>query len=238
MLPLHWFLLHPCGLCGAPLPVAGPPAQAACPDCRSRLALNDQGLVGEHPIRWWAAGLYQGELRQLLLQLRHRPRAQAVGALASSLMGRLEAITASGQRPLLVPIPSWKRKANPLPGLLAEALARRPELARAELLSRAHPVLGQHHLGRALRLANQAGAFRCRRPPGAGEARRRPLVIVDDILTSGATVCSAAAALRQAGWRVHGAVCLARTPGSRPKTGAGAMAPENAAMESRGESVI
>jgi predicted amidophosphoribosyltransferase len=69
-------------------------------------------------------------------------------------------------------------------------------------------------LGRKLRIANQAGAFRCLRPPGPGEARRRPVLIVDDILTTGATATSAARCLAAAGWRVEGVLCLART-GSR-----------------------
>ena len=229
MLPLHWFLLQPCGLCGMPLPAPQPPPQAACPACRDRLALHAEGLAGDRPLRWWAAGPYEGELRELLLALRRRPRPEAVGALAGALVGPLQAAAAQGERPLLVPSPSWKTKANPLPGLLADALARRPDLARADLLSRAHPVLGQHHLGRALRLANQAGAFRCRRPPAAGEARRRPVLIVDDILTSGATVCSAAATLQQAGWRVRGAVCLARTPWTGPPPGATGLMAEGGA---------
>jgi predicted amidophosphoribosyltransferase len=62
-----------------------------------------------------------------------------------------------------------------------------------------------------MRIANQQGAFRCLRPPGPGEARRHPLLIVDDILTTGATATSAAQSLRAAGWRVEGLLCLART---------------------------
>ena len=44
------------------------------------------------------------------------------------------------------------------------------------------------------------------------------MLIVDDILTSGATAESAALCLKQGGWRVRGLLCLARTPerGSRP----------------------
>lgn len=215
MLPLHWFLLTPCGVCGQPLPEtarSGHETFRVCPACRARLGLPEAGLCGGEPMRWWSAGAYAGPLRELLLQLRRRPRLAMVRALSGGLAASLRRVAPAPERPLLVPIPSWKRHANPLPGLLCQALERSAGLPRADLLERSRPVLGQHHLGRALRLANQAGAFHCLRPPAPAESRRRPLLIVDDILTSGATVCSAAEALRQAGWRVRGAVCLARTP--------------------------
>lgn len=116
--------------------------------------------------------------------------------------------------PWLVPIPSWKRRGNPLPEMLVRQLGRQRSLKRADLLQRSRPVLGQHHLNRRMRLANQEGAFRCR-PPGPGEARRQPLLIVDDILTTGATALSACRSLEDAGWQVAGLVCLARTPPRR-----------------------
>jgi len=214
MLPLHWFLLTPCGICAAPLTAGQASGDPLCPDCRERLALPRDGLCGREPIAWWGAGLYGGPLRELLLGLRRRPRASAVEALVSGIVAQLRPSTV-GRTPLLVPIPSWKRQANPLPGLLCQALGRRAQLRRADLLERSRPVLGQHHLGRELRHANQAGAFRCRPSAVAMQKRWQSLLIVDDILTSGATACSAAACLRQAGWQVQGVVCLARTPWGR-----------------------
>jgi predicted amidophosphoribosyltransferase len=219
MLPLHWFLITPCGLCGAALGEPWGASTTACPDCQERLCLPEAGLIGQDPLPWWGAGRYEGPLRQLLLHLRRHPRPEAVAALCGGVARGLASATERHERPLLVPIPSWKRQANPLPGLLCHALQRHPQLGRADLLERSRPVLGQHHLGRALRLANQAGAFHCLRPPAPGEAHRRPVLIVDDILTSGATVSSAATALRQSGWRVRGVVCLARTPRSRAEGG-------------------
>jgi predicted amidophosphoribosyltransferase len=173
--------------------------------------------MGVDPLPWWGAGRYGGGLRNLLLDLRRRPRIEAVAALARGARRAL-AITVDPQqlrgwceRPLLVPIPSWKRRANPLPPLFCRALERGGDFRRVDLLERSRPVLGQHRLGRSLRIANQAGAFRCLRPPGPGEARRRPVLIVDDILTTGATATSAAQCLAAAGWRVEGVLCLART---------------------------
>jgi len=181
------------------------------------LELPEEGLMGADPLPWWGAGRYGGGLRHLLLDLRRRPRIEAVAALARGTRRALartvdpRRLRTSCERPLLVPIPSWKRRANPLPPLFCRALERGGDFRRLDLLERSRPVLGQHHLGRKLRIANQAGAFRCLRPPGPGEARRRPVLIVDDILTTGATASSAARCLAAAGWRVEGVLCLART---------------------------
>jgi predicted amidophosphoribosyltransferase len=203
--PLRAVLPVACPLCGSRCSAGEIPCQA----CTSRLGLPAEALRGASPLPWWAAGFYAGGLRSQVLALRRRPQARAMRALARSIRPP----EASGsERPLLVPIPSWKRQANPLPPLLSQCLAEQLGLARAGLLERRHPVLGQHHLGRALRFANQRDSFTCRRPPRPGEARRRPLLLVDDILTSGATALAAAAALRQGGWRVQGLLCLARTP--------------------------
>jgi predicted amidophosphoribosyltransferase len=217
MLPLHWFLLTPCPLCRSPRPHPATPARA-CAACEERYGLPAWGLSGLEPLPWWGAGTYAAELRQLLLELRRHPRPEAVAALALASHRALTAYrpAAAEERPWLVPVPSWKKRANPLPPLVCRALEQRTGLRRGALLERSRPVLGQHRLGRALRIANQEGAVLCRRPPGPGEARRHPLLIVDDILTSGATARSAAASLTAAGWRVIGLLCLARTPAREP----------------------
>ena len=229
MLPLHWFVVRPCPLCrqawprqGQDNPPPGPDRAAACGPCCQRYGLVNQGLVGLEPLPWWGAGMYADELRHLLLALRQRPRPEAVTALALASHAALLASGAldSQERPWLVAVPSWKRRANPLPLLVCQGLERQRGLRRADLLERSRPVLGQHRLGRAQRQSNQEGAFRCNRTPRAGEAQRHPLLIVDDILTSGATARNAAAALRDSGWRVLGLLCLARTPARMPPLGA------------------
>lgn len=196
LLPLHW--------------IAQPPSLH--PDLAA--ALPHSGMGGTTPLAWWAAGSYDGRLRRQLLQLRTAPNAPLVGVLAQGLaMGLRGGPWASA--PLLVPVPSWKRRANPLPGLLVGALSWQLGWRQAPLLQRSRPVLGQHHLNRELRWANQAGAFHCIRPATRGRAARPPLLLVDDILTTGATACAAAAALDEHGWQVVGMACLARTPPRR-----------------------
>jgi predicted amidophosphoribosyltransferase len=46
-------------------------------------------------------------------------------------------------------------------------------------------------------------------------------MLLDDILTTGATACAAAAALEAMGWQVLGITCLGRTPRPGAETGAG-----------------
>jgi predicted amidophosphoribosyltransferase len=147
-------------------------------------------------------------LRSVLLDLKRRPRQAVVDALLQGLEED-PALDREGGQALLTPIPSWKARGNGLPALTGDRLARKLGLSQASLLVRRHPVLTQHRLGRRLRQENQRAAFLCREGPAG---RKRAVILVDDILTSGATLLSAADALAAAGWKVRGAICLARTP--------------------------
>ncbi|NDE22493.1 MAG: hypothetical protein EBZ96_06430, partial [Synechococcaceae bacterium WB9_3_282] len=71
------------------------------------------------------------------------------------------------------------------------------------------PCLGQHHLNRKQRLSNLEGVFHCVVPAGQ---QLQPLLLVDDILTTGATALAAMAALEKAGHGLLGLACIARTP--------------------------
>jgi len=165
-------------------------------------------------LRWWSSGAYGGPLRQLLLNQRRLLQPPMIAALTAPLAAVLPQ---EGPAPWLVPIPSWKRQGNPLPAAICRALGQQRGWRRVDLLDRTAPRIGQHHLNRQQRLENQRDAFRCQRLPRGSQARRRPILLVDDILTTGATLASAAACLEAAGWRVAGAVCLARTPARRQR---------------------
>jgi predicted amidophosphoribosyltransferase len=210
--PLAWLLGTPCPLCRKLPPLSEAASTAFCLACEQRLQLPPEGLKGQQPLTWWSSGSYGGGLRDVLLELKHRPRPELISALLRPLQPSLEVVAAprTGPAPLLVPIPSWKRRGNPLPPQICNGLARQLGLQHVALLERSHPVLGQHHLDRRLRLANQEGAFRC--PPAGERRRRRPVLIVDDILTTGATALNGALCLKAAGWPVLGIICLARTP--------------------------
>jgi ComF family protein len=92
--------------------------------------------------------------------------------------------------------------------LLARALS--PGKCDATLLLRVRHTAAQTALDRKQRLANVQGAFAAD-PLRAGELRGKQVLLVDDVMTSGASLFSAAAALRQAGAARVTAVVLART---------------------------
>ncbi|WP_119966614.1 phosphoribosyltransferase family protein [Simplicispira lacusdiani] len=92
--------------------------------------------------------------------------------------------------------------------LLARHLA--PRKTDANLLLRLHDTPAQHGLPRARRLRNLRGAFAVE-PLRAARVQGRSVVLVDDVMTTGATLHAAAAALRQAGARQVSALVVART---------------------------
>lgn len=181
---------------------------ALCATCLGNLALEEGGLQGDEPLLWCAAAAYGGPFRALLLRQRSRPNAPLLAALAICLQRCCAGVLPGA---LLVPIPSWKRRGNPLPALVAAGLVQASQGAAAlapQLLWRSRPCVGQHHLGRSLRARNLAGAFAALPAPASAG---RPVWLVDDILTTGSTALAAAQALQSQGHAVQGLLTLART---------------------------
>ncbi len=92
--------------------------------------------------------------------------------------------------------------------LLARHLS--PGKAQPQLLLRTRDTPSQRTLPRSERLANLEGAFAVE-PLRAHELRDKRVVLVDDVMTSGASLHTAARVLRQAGAKHISAVVLART---------------------------
>jgi ComF family protein len=85
-----------------------------------------------------------------------------------------------------------------------------PSKANAHLLLRTRDTPSQRSLPRAERLANLVGAFAVE-PLRASELRIKHVVLIDDVMTSGASLHTAAQVLRQAGAAKVSALVLART---------------------------
>jgi ComF family protein len=103
----------------------------------------------------------------------------------------------------LVPVPLhwrrlWARRFNQSAMLAAAISAENSVPIAAGVLKRVKPTAQQVGLSRTERAANVQGAFRVP-PEGRGAVAGRRLVLVDDVLTSGATVDGCARALLRAG---------------------------------------
>jgi ComF family protein len=103
----------------------------------------------------------------------------------------------------LVPVPLhwrrlWARRFNQSAMLAAAISAASGVRIASGALKRVKPTLQQVGLSRTERAANVQGAFRVP-PEGRGVVAGRRLVLVDDVLTSGATVDGCARALLRAG---------------------------------------
>ena len=203
-----------CGGCGAPGP-------SPCPRCWSALRPAPAGPTPHGLDDLVALLAYAGPGRELVARVKYRNQRGVLDWLALGLAGLLSD-TLAGSGPAVVtwaPTTPSRRRARGFDQahLLARALARQLGLPVVATLRR-RP--GPPQTGRTARERRGGGAEFDPLPVGvvaphgaAGSAGRAPMVlVVDDVVTSGATLSAAAHALRVAGHdRIVGAVA-ARTP--------------------------
>ncbi len=155
-----------------------------------------------------AAGAYAGALRTALIGYKERGRRDLARPLGA-LLGR--GVALGPPAVLLVPVPSAARIARARGGdhvlRLARVAARCNAADVVTALQLDRPVQDSAGLGWRERAANLAGAMTASTPPRPGAGA----VIVDDIVTTGATLREAARALEAAGWTVRGAAVVAAT---------------------------
>lgn len=178
-------------------PGCGRDGYGLCGSCCQKLVPQFRHL-GEG-IDVFAVGEYERELRHALLQMKLNGYTYLAYALAELMLQALPKHLGEEFPVAVVPMPPsrrrWRQRGFHCPYLLAKALARMQKffIYRPDILRLTRDLAEQKTLTRAGRFANVKGAYR------AAEANGLSILLVDDVLTTGASAREAALALYSAG---------------------------------------
>lgn len=195
-----------CGRCALPLPLPLSPAgsAAACPGCqRQPLPLDACVAALDYGYPW------DGLVTRF--KFHGEPGWAATFAALMRAAPGAAALLARADRVLPLPLAPARLAGRGYNQALALARHLAPGRVDAHSLWRCQDTAPQARLDRAGRQRNVAGAFAVR-PESVLDLHGRSLLLVDDVMTSGASLAAAALALRRAGARRVTALVLARTP--------------------------
>ena len=191
-----------CPRCGGPLPSTGE-TLLSCPNCPRRPARFDAVV---------RLGRYEQTLRDAVLRCKH-PGEEPLMVALSRLLFTERGLELAALRPTcVIPIPMhWSRRllrGVNSPEVVARVLAKKLSVPlRPRLLRRTRPTEKQANLTAWQRKRNVRRAFRSRIAKMPAGAR---VLLVDDIMTTGATANEAARTLRRAGAEFIAVAVLAR----------------------------
>jgi len=203
-----------CGGCGAP-------STRWCDACGRELSVAaDQPHVVnpriDPQVPVFALGRYAGARRQAILGMKERGRGDLVAPLARTLAVGVHRLLTWGivDTPLtIVPAPTRRsaarrRGGDPVTRLARAAVAGHPDVTVAQVLRIGALARDSSRLGIAARERNIAGRVLLRGGPLAGQPGTE-VMVVDDVVTTGATARESVRVLHAAGARVAAVLAIA-----------------------------
>lgn len=185
----------------------GEPDVSVCAACRSALAdgILTRTVAG---VRVYSAAPYSGRVKRMLLALKRDGRVDAASALGSAMRNTVDAALGDivGAGVELAAVPASRRSQRKRGFVPVDLIVKRAGLARSRALRWARRPRDQIGLGRDQRRENLTGSLTAQRVSG------RRFIVVDDIVTSGATLAECVRALRQSGADIVACVTVATTP--------------------------
>ncbi|MCR2801678.1 phosphoribosyltransferase family protein [Microbacterium sp. zg-Y818] len=185
---------------------------ALCPPCRAQLAPRPR-RHSAGGLQIWSGLGFEGVPARVLRAFKEDGRTSLALALAPALAAALGAYDSPVA---VVPVPASRASVRRRGYRPVELIARRCGVHPHRLLQVARATRDQRGLTREARSANVAGSMTLRAVVDL------PVVLVDDVVTTGATLAEAARVLRAGGMRVMGAATVAvtaRTYGRRDDIG-------------------
>jgi len=200
----------------------GEEGDALCRECRTALDIRlgaepgvPVGLPAEIPapllqLEWCAP--FTGVTRRALHALKYDGERRLAPLMGAAMARRWTRAGAAGDALVAVPAsPDRVRdRGYDQAALIAAEAGRRLRLPVIDVLERTRATTAQFDLDRSARATNLVDAFRVRRDAPDSDVRDRWLVLVDDVVTTGATLAACAAALVQAGALAVSAIAVAR----------------------------
>jgi ComF family protein len=206
-----------CGTCWRDLTFLGDPVCARC-GVPFEITVASRTVCGRclaEPPRFSrarAALTYDDASRPLILRFKHGDDLQAAPLFVTWMLRAGEALLADADEIVPVPLHRWRlfsRRYNQA-AELARGLAKRSGVpAMTDGLIRVRRTPSQGVLGREARRRNVQGAFRPN-PERVEVLRGKRVLLIDDVMTSGATVSACATALKRAGVRTVDVLTVAR----------------------------
>ena len=197
-----WFPSR-CLICGKVVRVG----KCFCPDCREQLPAAPQQRsfpLGQEFIVY-APLPYAGGFRRTLHAMKfqgQKGRGETIGRLMASVFEEPPTASLITWVPM-TPQKEFERGYNQSE-VLAKTVARALRLPARSILQKVRETATQHELSRAERTENVKGAFRA-----DSRLTGKTILLIDDIVTTGSTICESAKALYAAGAKQVIGLCAA-----------------------------